>query len=298
MNRINIKKDQLFIGIDGGGSKCKAVIVDAQNTVLGVGISGPANPLHGFEQTLHSITESAQLALSDAGLPVEHTKRLIAGVGLAGVNLPSLMNKMLDWQHPFAQFHLTTDLNIACLGAHNGQDGAIMITGTGSCGYSYMAGKECFIGGHGFPHGDHGSGAWTGLNVVNVVMRSLDQLVPKSLMNQKLLSHLSCSTPLDLVEVVAHRPSSFFASLAFVAFDAANEGDEQALAIINEGASYISSIADKLWENNPERLSLIGGLTPVITPYLAPHVVERLSEPALPPEQGAIIFAKQQMGIL
>lgn len=298
MNTIDEKKQQLFIGIDGGGSKCKAVITDARQRVLGIGVSGPANPLHGVDQTIYSIVESATLALASAGLAADNIKHLIAGVGLAGVNLPSLMDKMTQWQHPFSQLFLTTDLSIACLGAHQGRDGAIMITGTGSCGYSLVNGKEYFIGGHGFPHGDHGSGAWTGLKVVNVVMRSLDKLTEPSLMNGKLLAHLSCDNALDLVEVIAHQPASFFASLAFVAYDAAKEGDKLALAIIQEGAQYISNIADRLWENNPQRLSLIGGLTPVIKPYLSAHVIALLSEPKMPPEQGAVIYAKQQLDLL
>ena len=161
----------LYLGIDGGGSKCKAIIIDAHDNVLGTGIAGPANPFQDYQQTIISIVESAYLALADAKLVKSEINRLIVGIGLAGVNLPSIFEQMSQWQHPFAQMHLTTDLHIACLGAHQGGDGAIMITGTGSCGYSHINGQATMIGAHGFLHGDKGSGAWLGLQAVKKVHR-------------------------------------------------------------------------------------------------------------------------------
>ena len=181
---------EFFLGIDGGGSKCKAILVDADNNILGTGISGPANPLHGYEQAVNSIIESATLAIKDAGLVGLELNDIIAGVGLAGVNLPVLFEQMSNWQHPFKQMFLATDLLIACLGAHNGQDGAVMITGTGSCGFSYVNGHPYTLGGHGFPHGDKGSGAWFGFQAANYVLMSLDGLKADSTINKKLLSLL------------------------------------------------------------------------------------------------------------
>jgi len=290
-----VKQQALFIGIDGGGSKCKATIVDANNKILGTGISGPANPLHGYQQAIYSIEQSALLALADANLAEETIKQLIAGVGLAGVNLPSQMQQMQQWVHPFKKMFLTTDLSIACLGAHDGQDGAILITGTGSCGYSHVNNQEFFIGGHGFPHGDQGSGAWTGLQVVSTVLRSLDGLEVESMMNQMLLLKLKCTNYLEIVETIARKPASFFAQLASIAFDCAGQGDELALSIVEKGANYMSKLANKLWLQQPPRLSLIGGLTPVIKPYLDSKVSRCLLPPIHPPEIGAVIFAKQQL---
>ena len=111
-NTIN---NELFVGIDGGGTKCKAIIVNSANEILGTGIAGPGNPLHGFTQAINSIEQSAQLALNDAGLSETPLSYLVAGVGLAGVNLPSLHKQMMHWKSPFKTMHLTTDLLIACM---------------------------------------------------------------------------------------------------------------------------------------------------------------------------------------
>lgn len=289
---------EFFLGIDGGGSKCKAILVDADNNILGTGISGPANPLHGYEQAINSIKESAELAIKDAGLVGIELKDIIAGVGLAGVNLPVLFEQMSNWQHPFKQMFLATDLLIACLGAHNGQDGAVMITGTGSCGFSYVNGYPYTLGGHGFPHGDKGSGAWFGFQAANHVLMSLDGLKADSIINKKLLSLLNVKDGLEMVETIAGKPAAFYAQMANLVFDAAEEGDAVAKEIVIEGSSYISGVARQLAKQNPPRISLIGGLTPRILPWLDQDVKDKLAEPLCPPEVGSVIYAKQQLALL
>ena len=296
-------KQPLFLGIDGGGSKCKAIIVDPNavspgNKILGTGISGPGNPLHGYEQAINSIVESAVLALKDAGLDNVQLNELIAGIGLAGVNLPILFKKMSAWQHPFKKMFLATDLMIACLGAHQGKDGAVMITGTGSCGFSYINGCEFMIGGHGFPHGDKGSGAWFGLQAAKQVLLSTDGLVEPSIMNDVLLDKLGCENVIALVEAIAGKPATYYAQLANLVFDAAEQGDVVAKAIVEDGAEYINHVAIALWNKKPSRMSMIGGLTPRIKPWLDKNVQSRLSEPLCPPEVGSVLFAKQQLALM
>lgn len=286
--------NNIFLGIDGGGSKCKAIVMSAENKILGTGISGPGNPLHGFEQATSSIVTSAKLALADAGIAESSLQNIVAGVGLAGVNLPVLFDQMKNWQHPFKAMHLATDLLIACLGAHQGKDGAVIISGTGSCGFSYVDGEEFTVGAHGFPHGDKGSGAWFGLQAAKQVLLSLDGLVATSSLNNKLLTMLNVSTGVELVEAIAGKPAAFYARMANLVFDAAEQGDQIAFAIIQEGASYIDNVAMQLTKRCPPRLSLIGGLTPRLLPWLAGDVQKSLSAPLNSPEVGAVFFAKQQ----
>jgi glucosamine kinase len=288
----------LFLGIDGGGTKCKAIITNQEHEVLGTGIAGPGNPLHGFKQATESIIASAQAALIDAGLAHVALHELTAGVGLAGVNLPVLFKQMSNWKHPFKQMFLATDLLIACLGAHNGQDGAVMITGTGSCGFSFIHGQSFIIGAHGFPHGDKGSGAWFGLQAAEQVLLSLDGLIVPTSLNEALLAHHKCKSSLDLVEAIAGKPAAFYARMANLVFDCAEQGDQVALAIIHEGADYINDMANKLWDKKPPRMSMIGGLSIKLIPWLDKQIQDQLSTPCSPPELGSIIFAQQQLSLL
>ncbi|KAF7774009.1 hypothetical protein PCIT_a0381 [Pseudoalteromonas citrea] len=286
-----VQQDQLYIGIDGGGTKCRATIYSLEHGVLGTGLGGPANPLHGLERTLESIMVSTQLALQDAGLHVEQVHSLNAGLGLAGVNLPALYDKIMQWDHPFQQMFLTTDLHTACIGAHEGEDGAVIITGTGSCGFSLVNGKTVNFGGHGFAQGDMGSGAWMGLEAVKAALLDLDGLGQPTLLSSLLLQHFNTPNAMGIAEQMAGQPSSGYARLARFVFNAAEQGDELALTIVKQGAEYISRLAQRLLESGPPRLSMIGGLAEPLNKWLAPEIAEKVELPKQPPEMGAIYFA-------
>jgi glucosamine kinase len=289
----NHNSGQLFIGIDGGGTKCRARLFSADDKVLGTGVGGPSNPLHGQSQTKASILQAVEMALTEAGLPNSEAGNLIAGVGLAGVNLPSLYEVMDSWHHPFRKMYLTTDLHIACLGAHTRDEGAVMISGTGSCGYSYVKNKAIIIGGHGFPCGDKGSGAWFGLEAVKAVLLASDNLGPQTQLTDLIGDHLQAKGVM-IVDKMGSAKSSDYAKLAGFVFTAAKANDEVALKIVREGADYMSAVAEQLWETGPSRMSLIGGLSGLLTPWLKPNIAESLSEPISQPEFGAVYYAKQQ----
>ncbi|WGL16425.1 BadF/BadG/BcrA/BcrD ATPase family protein [Microbulbifer bruguierae] len=291
-------RDILYVGVDGGGSKCRASIFDADNRLLGTGVSGPANPLHGYAQTIDSIVRSAALAVAEAGLPAETLGELVAGVGLAGVNMPRLYNEMLAWAHPFKQMFLTTDQHSACLGAHRGGDGAVIIAGTGSVGYAWTGGRKVIVGGHGFPHGDKGSGAWLGMEAIKYVLMVMDGLAENSMLSREVQKALGTDDPYDVIEMMAGKPSSQYARLAVPVVECAEANCPVAASIMRDGADYISDLADKLMESRPPRLAMIGGLAPRLKPWLKPHVAEKMSDPLDPPELGCVYFAQQSLAAL
>jgi glucosamine kinase len=293
MAKMPLGEQTLFVGIDGGGTKCRASIMTADLQVLGTGVGGPANPFHGVEQAQSSIRAAADLALIDAGLPPSAIGELIAGAGLAGVNVPSLYDLMSAWEHPFKEMHLTTDLHIACLGAHNHDQGAVMICGTGSCGYSFVNNQELLIGGHGFPIGDKGSGAWMGLEAIQAVMLAYDDLGPKTVLSESIGAFLQASG-LMIVDRMFGAKQGDYAKFAIFVVDAADTGDEVAIAIVKEGAAYMSAVARKLWATEPGRMSIIGGLAPRLIPWMEQDIASKLSPALFQPEFGAVYFAKQR----
>ncbi|MGL5046635.1 MAG: N-acetylglucosamine kinase [Shewanella sp.] len=294
MGLIQTKDQPLFIGVDGGGSKCRASIYCADGTVLGTGVAGRANPLHGLVQTFESIEASTRLALLDAGMNECDSHLLVAGLGLAGVNVPRLYQDIVNWQHPFAAMYVTTDLHTACIGAHRGADGAVIITGTGSCGYAHVGDARLSIGGLGFALGDKGSGAWLGLKAAEHVLLALDGFAVSTRLTDMLLKHFGVTEALGIVENLAGKSSSNYAALARTVLDCANEGDTVANAIVQEGADYISEMARKLFSLNPVRFSMIGGLAEPLQAWLSADVVARISATLAPPELGAMYFAQQE----
>lgn len=284
-------KMPLYLGIDGGGSKCRAVIVGSDGAVLGRGLGGPANPHHGLEQSLNSIRTATEAALHEAGLPLDSARRLNACLGLAGVNLPSVHQAMLGWQHEYEHLLVATDLRVACVGAHGGSDGAVIIAGTGSVGYAHVAGQDFMVGGHGFPCGDPGSGAWMGLEATKHVLLNLDGLAEATVLTERLLAHAGATDALGLVEHSARAGAKGYAKLAPLVIDAAAAGDPVADHIVSQGAAYLSAVARKLLQHQPPRLSILGGLSGRIVAWMAADVVAHLSPPLEQPEMGAARLA-------
>lgn len=289
-------KEQIFVGVDGGGTKCRACLVSSAGDILGTGLGGPANPFHGEAQAQASILHAVERAIQNAGLDLA-VEELIAGVGLAGVSLPSVYQSMSAWPHPFKKMYLTTDLHIACLGAHQANEGAVLVVGTGSCGYSYVNGKALVMGGHGFLCGDQGSGAWIGLAAVKAALLAVDGLGPRTCLGDLIGRQLGVQAGM-IVDKLGAAKSSDFAALAAFVFQAAEMNDEVAIKILREGADYLSAIGESLWQAEPGRMSLIGGLSERIKPWLKSSVTQHLSDPISQPECGAVYFARQQNGLI
>ncbi|MCC5825103.1 N-acetylglucosamine kinase [Alkalimonas sp.] len=290
---IAAQPQQLYLGIDGGGSKCRAILVSQDSEILGEGISGPGNPLRGMEIATASIMDATRQALLCAGMPERAMAELTVGAGLAGVNVPQYHALFRDWQHPFAAFHLTSDLHIACMGAHHGQDGAVIIIGTGSCGLAQSGTQMIEVGGHGFPYGDNGSGAWFGLQMVHQVLLSLDGLAQPTAMTQALFKASHCHDQLALVQHFMHASPTLYAKYAPLVFACAEQGDAEAQAIVQQGAVHINAIAHRLLSIEPPKLALIGGLAYKVEPYLDAAVRARLVVADASPEWGAVWYAQQ-----
>ena len=283
-----------FLGIDGGGSKCKARLEDAHGKVLGEYISGPANPMRDYEQTMTSVTEAIEGVFTKANLTFDNTSTTHAVIGLAGLNIPSCLRKMEKWQHPFASLQLTTDLHIACVGAHESTSGAIVIIGTGSSGLVCEEGRQLEYGGHGFLLGDKGSGAWFGAQSIRYALETIDHLQPSSPFITKLIESLDCQSAHNIVEQYAQASPAQFAQHAPVLFDYADLKDAVAVKIVKEGALYINQLCQQILQRNPQGLSLIGGLSLKLTPWLASDIQAQITPALNSPEVGAILIARQQ----
>lgn len=288
MNFKQAVPEQLYLGIDGGGSKCKARIYGAGRE--GVGLAGPANPFQNLEQAKESILSATDAALADAGLPGCARSQLIAGVGLAGVNVPRFFQLMSQWQHPFSRMFLTTDIHIACLSAHGGENGAVIVAGTGSVGYACINGSSQSFGAHGFPFGDKGSGAWMGLEVLKAALLAMDELGPATDLLQAVEQQLGVNG-LDIITAMAGARTRDYGALAPLAFAAAEAGDPVATGIIQEGAAYLDAMAGKLLDAGATSFCMLGGLSPRIQPWMRDEITRHIVQPQEQPDIGAVLYA-------
>ncbi|ALS99787.1 BadF/BadG/BcrA/BcrD ATPase family protein [Lacimicrobium alkaliphilum] len=285
------QQDPLFMGIDGGGSHCRVRIEDAAGNVLGHGRGGPANPVSGVEQCIDSILSATKEALAVAKLPCECIHQLDVGAGLAGLHLPAMHDAMALWQHPFASLSLTTDLEVAALGAHQGEDGAVIILGTGFSALARAQGKVTRIGGYGFPINATCSGSWFGLEAIKAVLLDAEGIGPATALTPVLLGETS---PLQLAQQMQNAAPGEYARYAPMVFTQASEGDDVSIGLIHQGASFIQRVIDKLRETGCQRLAMLGGVSPHIRPWLSKACQQQITAAKATPEQGAVLFARQR----
>ncbi|MCU4677353.1 ATPase [Catenovulum sp. 2E275] len=285
------------IGIDGGGTQCRARLYSTRRGILGAGLSGSANPTRHLDTAIHSIIEASHRAIENAGLSQLKLSDIHAGMGIAGINLAPVYKQMSKWEHPFKSCFLTTDLHIACLGAHNQPEGAVIIVGTGSSGLVVKPSENILIGGHGFPLGDYGSGAWIGFEALRYILRSLDGLADKTVMSEIILNFIGCKNALHLAETMLTAKPVDFAKLAPFVFEAAESQDLAASHIIQQGADQISALAKELLSHKPSRLSMIGGISARLRPWLDKTVSAQIQPAIYQPDYGAVVFALNQLGL-
>ena len=278
----------LYVGIDGGGSKCSAMLFNAQGVVLSQGIAGSANAARDFAKTLQSIVESVQLALVNAGFSAEYMPHLQVGAGLAGACVPSVNQQLKAWQHPFASFAVSSDLMTASYAAHAGKDGALLIVGTGSSAARMQNHKLKQFGGHGFVLGDKGSGAWFGRAAISSTLEALDGLIPLSDLHDMVLNKLGINSSADLVQTMINANPSEFAAFAPDIIELAKLNDLSALSLVKEGAAYLDKLCLRTLHDTSLSLVLMGGLAPSIEPWFSPALRERIVSSHAGPEWGAM----------
>lgn len=281
-----------FAGVDGGGTGCRARIQDATGRVLGTGIAGPASLRVGVKKALGEVQAACRVALADAGLGEDALSSVQAVVGLAGVGRQGALESLVQQPHPFKSVVYTHDATIACIGAHGGRDGGIVIVGTGSVGFALTGKREIRVGGYGFPISDEGSGADLGLHAIRLALRAYDERLVGTNLTHDVMMRFH-NDPFEAVAWMDKATATDYASFAPLVMRHADDGDPIARRIVRDAAEQIDELVRRLSECGAPRVALLGGLASSIDPWLAPDVQRRLVAPEGDAVDGALHLARR-----
>jgi glucosamine kinase len=283
--------ESLFLGIDGGGTKCRARLRDAQGNLLGEGIGGPSNLRLDPDLVWTSILTACREALAQAGLPENSLKQVHAGMGAAGAGQTSAVERLLSRSHPFASFEIDTDAHAAWLGAFGGGDGAILIVGTGSCGYGGASGQCHYVGGWGYEISDEGSGAVMGRELLRRTIWAYDGRIPSTPLSTAILAEFG-NDPEILVDWVGKARPGDYGRYAPLILQYAEQRDPLAIVLVEDAAAGLARIAFRLLELGAPAICLFGGLAEPLRPWLPPPVQRVIVPPAADAIDGAILLAR------
>jgi glucosamine kinase len=286
--------EPLYIGIDGGGTSCRARIRDAAGVLLGEGAGGPANVRLDSKLVMQSILAASREAAQKAGLGEAGLRRAHAGFGLAGAALKSADARLLAETHPFPSIAIETDAYAAWLGAHQGADGAILILGTGSCGLAVIGGRQFYVSGYGAEVSDEASGQRIGRTAIRRALWARDGRAAMTPLSAAILARFNDSTEEIIAFATTARPADYGRFVPLV-LEYAGRGDPLGLALMNEAAADAVRIIARLIEVGAPSVCLIGGLAEPLSRWLPPSIRERLSEPKSDPLDGAILMARRSV---
>jgi glucosamine kinase len=284
-----LQSDVLLLGVDGGGTTCRARMTDARGTILGEGSAGPANIRFGLEASLVEVIAAANRCLEQAG--ARHAeRRIVACLALAGAGDPVSAAAAQGVSHPFFDVMLTSDARAACVGAHAGHDGGIIIIGTGSIGWASIGGRDHRIGGWGFPISDEGSGAWLGYQALRRTLRAHDGMIGWTGLLRSTFARFD-SDPHAIVRWMTTARPRDFAALAPLVVEHQLRQDCVADELMLRAAAHVDAMATRLLDLGAWRLALMGGLATHVAPLVSDATRQRLVSPAGDALSGALRLA-------
>jgi glucosamine kinase len=284
--------EPLFLGIDGGGTACKARLCDADGKILAEAVTGPANTLLGAERAMVEINLATNKVLDLAGLHQDKVIEVHVGAGLAGMSLQREQKRLTDVPIRFASFAVHTDAYVACLGANGGEDGGVLIAGTGSCAALINKGEFLSFGGWGFLVSDHGSGAHLGRAALRYALLAHDQVKPQSPMSDWIMDDFKQSPEEMVIWAETAKPGDYGKFVPRI-FDFAREGDAAAQALVQATADDLADFVRALVKRGAGSICLIGGIAEPVKAWLTDDIQKYLGVRQGDSLDGALMMARR-----
>lgn len=302
-----------FLGVDAGGTKTRAVVIDENAKILGEAVGGPANYHNeGLPQAAGNVTKTITKILDRVKPDLPDIAWCT--IGIASCNTPK------DYERLFKAFssgklkHFAdrlTVVNDTKIGLYCGTlpPGIVVVAGTGCNVYGINSHDEEALSGdwdHFF--GDKGSGYQLGQWVFQTVIEEYDGRGDPTLLTRKLKKRLGVKSVVEIVDWYndtlpsIHEVSDF----APLVVEAAEEGDEVARHLLDKSVKELGkalmAVAKRLKvEEEYNRVVIVGGLfeNKYFRVLFEGHVTAllkrvRVVKPLVPPAVGAAIMARAE----
>ena len=305
-----------YLGVDGGGTNCRIRLADENLVTLADAGGGRSNlQIDNGEPAYRSITEGTREVFAKAGIDFAETRNTYACFGMAGGRLPSARTAFEERPWPFAALRVYDDIDIARAGAHGGEDGGVIIVGTGSAAMAIVNGQRHQCGGWGFHIGDQMSGAIMGRELVRRTVEASDGLLPGSPLTDAVLARFGGSvdaimdwsfpkddkaaatpaagSPLTLLG----RAPAEFGALMPMFLEYFEKGDPVAKELMELELSEIDTYVGWFKARGVDKLAAVGGFGTRLYPLMIARYGAFIVAPKHEPLHGAVILAKQNFGV-
>jgi glucosamine kinase len=315
---------RLYLGVDGGGTNCRIRLADESLTTLGEAKKGRANlQIDNGDPGYEAIIEGTHEVFAQAGIAESETANTYACFGMAGGRLESARKDFADRKWPFGGVRVYDDIDIAHAGALGGEDGAVIIAGTGSAALAMVEGKRHQCGGWGFFIGDQMSGAILGRELIRYSVEAADGLIEGSPLTAAVIARFGgtvdqvmdwsfgSAAGLRIVDrngddgsgdeelekllerySIGRGPAEY-ASVIPLFFEFYEKGDAVALRMMDLQLGYIDNYVNWFKARGARKMAVVGGFADRLFPLLRTRYGDFMAERRGEPLHGALILAKQ-----
>jgi len=300
---------QLYLGVDGGGTKTNVAIMNAAREIIAEGNGGPSNPLRvGVETAVANIAKAVDAAC-DIG-DISRGDIVAATLGLAGVRRQDIRERVRESfvaRYRVKKTSVLTDADIALYGSTLGEAGLVVIAGTGSiCLGVDKSGKKAMAGGWGPLAGDEGGGRGIAGEALHRVAKASDGRGELTKLSDRAAEYFRASNVENLIGAIyaPQMDNSRIAGFARLVVETAHDGDKIAVEILTDagielGTSAVAVIKKLGLENESFPIGCVGSVFkagelltgPMKKTIAAVAPKARLAEPLMPPAHAAALMS-------
>lgn len=192
-----------YLGIDGGGTRTRSLLVSEAGEILGRAVVGPSNVQQVDMETLYGrLQELLNETFSNLPGDIEYISSCFGLAGAASAKNKDEIREMLVNLTPIPAERpiLTSDAHIGLIGALANRPGLMLIAGTGSiCLGRDIDGVTHRTGGWGPAYDDLGSGSWIGQQAMQAAFQESDGRRTAGPWQKNVLSRLRCDSIEELL---------------------------------------------------------------------------------------------------
>lgn len=306
----------LYIGIDGGGTKTAFIVVDERGNVLSRETSSTIHIRQQSKENIKKIIfENIDKMLNELDSSREDIKYLFAGVPGSGdlPEVPGVFDPIFTELVGEDRFTYKNDSVAGWAGSQAAKPGVNMVLGTGAIAFGMdYEGNEARSSGWGSYCGDQGSGYWLGREAIMLFGREADYRAERSHLYDLFKQKYNLENDLDFITIIhdLNDDRTEIAKLSRLLSEAANMGDKEAIKIFNEASKEavesILAVIKQLNFKDDEKIyiSYSGGVfnvgelltKPIEDELLKDERIEKL-DAILDPTSGAALMALKYSGI-
>ncbi len=250
-----------YIVVDGGGTKTEAVLFSEVGKIISYGKSGSGNALLSTENIASSnVKQAIDEALEKGGIQFSQVE--ICNLFIPGFKacVDTLYNQI------GIECKICSEIDGLIYSCHNGGNGIVVLSGTGSFCFSYIDGEICSVGGWGHLFGDEGSGYYIGMKALQTAAKMFDMNIENKFTNMVNRAY-GVSAFKDVTKKVYGVANSreVIASLCEDVCKLAKAGDKYALSIVDEAMGECAKMAvdcyNKSKMSGKAEVALSGGVS-------------------------------------